>query len=231
MQNKIDTVVIPGDVIGEIRTTKLQLGAGIIQNKDTLIATKAGVLRHKPPDKYWIENNQKRYVPTVDDMVIGIITEKHAEEWKVDIGCHQFATLSAMAFEGATKRNRPNLNVGNLVYARVMVANKDAEPELTCTSTQGKADGFGPLFGGYMFKCDTKLVRECLAPNSRTLLALGKHIPYEIAVGMNGRIWVNSSNVESIILVANAIQNSEYLNKDQVEQMIAKIVQNIKHQN
>jgi exosome complex component RRP40 len=47
-------------------------------------------------------------------MVIGIITEKHADEWKVDIGCHQLATLSAMAFEGATKRNRPNLNVSQL---------------------------------------------------------------------------------------------------------------------
>jgi exosome complex component RRP40 len=50
--------------------------------------------------------------------------------------------------------------VGNLVYARVTVANKDMEPELACVSTQGKAEGFGPLIGGYMFKCDTKLVRE-----------------------------------------------------------------------
>jgi exosome complex component RRP40 len=65
MQNKINTIVIPGDVIGEITDTKLQLGTGIIQNKDTLIATKAGILRHKPPDKYWIENNQKRVLLTM----------------------------------------------------------------------------------------------------------------------------------------------------------------------
>jgi exosome complex component RRP40 len=70
---------------------------------------------------------------------------------------------------------------------------------------------------------------RCLAPNSRVLLALGKHIPYEIAIGMNGRIWVKSENVEYIILVANAIQNSEYLSKDQIEQMIEKIIERIKH--
>jgi hypothetical protein len=60
MQNKVNTVVIPGDVIGYIADSKLHLGPGIIQNRDTLIATKAGILRYKPPDRYWIENNQKR---------------------------------------------------------------------------------------------------------------------------------------------------------------------------
>jgi hypothetical protein len=40
------------------------------------------------------------------------------------------------------------------------VANKDMEPEISCVSTKGKADGFGALNGGYMFKASTRLVRK-----------------------------------------------------------------------
>jgi hypothetical protein len=31
------------------------------------------------------------------------------------------------------------------VYARVVVANKDMDPELLCYSSRNKSDGFGPL--------------------------------------------------------------------------------------
>jgi exosome complex component RRP40 len=36
------------------------------------------------------------------------------------------------------RRNRPNLAVGDLVYARVTVASRDMEPELACTDASGK---------------------------------------------------------------------------------------------
>ncbi len=36
------------------------------------------------------------------------------------------------------RRNRPNLNIGDLVYARVAVASRDMEPELACTDAAGK---------------------------------------------------------------------------------------------
>lgn len=47
----------------------------------------------------------------MDDLVIGIVTAKLTESWKVDIGVHEFATLSMYSFEGATKKNRPDLSV------------------------------------------------------------------------------------------------------------------------
>jgi len=48
--------------------------------------------------------NQKKYVPAIEDMVIGIIREKHSDAFKVDIGCAFPASLSILAFEGATKK-------------------------------------------------------------------------------------------------------------------------------
>jgi exosome complex component RRP40 len=43
--------------------------------------------------------------------VIGIITHRHADGYRVDIGSAHSASLDALAFEGASKRNRPNLKV------------------------------------------------------------------------------------------------------------------------
>lgn len=44
--------------------------------------------------------------------MIGIITTKSGDVFKVDVGGSEQASLSYMAFEGATKRNRPNVQVG-----------------------------------------------------------------------------------------------------------------------
>ena len=43
--------------------------------------------------------------------VLGVIMEKGGENFKVDIGTATPAVLSTLAFDGATKRNRPNLKV------------------------------------------------------------------------------------------------------------------------
>ena len=52
-----------------------------------------------------------RYIPAVEESVIGIITEKYGENFAVDVGGPFTASLPVLAFEGATRRNRPNLQV------------------------------------------------------------------------------------------------------------------------
>ena len=62
MLEKVNQVVIPGDVIGSLAgsSSGIRLGQGLIQNQENIVATKAGVLRHKPPDRFWVESNHKR---------------------------------------------------------------------------------------------------------------------------------------------------------------------------
>ena len=43
--------------------------------------------------------------------MIGVVTDKHSENFDVDIGGPFRALLPVLAFEGATRRNRPNLQV------------------------------------------------------------------------------------------------------------------------
>lgn len=157
-------------------------------------------------------------------MVVGIVVDRITDGWKVDIGASQMAALSIYEFEGGTKKNRAPLVPGSLVYARMLVANKDVEPEISCKGESGKADGFGPLNEGYMFKCSSGLARQCLATDSVVLNEIGRYLPFEIAVGVNGRIWVNSTSTINTTVIANAIINSEYLSSENIVKMVKKLV-------
>lgn len=46
--------------------------------------------------------------------MIGVITERFSDEYAVEINSGFTARLSNVAFEGATKRNKPMLKVGAL---------------------------------------------------------------------------------------------------------------------
>jgi exosome complex component RRP40 len=85
------------------------------------------------------------------------------------------AMLPALAFDGATKRNKPSLAVGALVFARVAVADRDMEPELTCAvSTAGPSSQFakkdwvtgqgvyGELKGGTVVQVSMVYARRCV---------------------------------------------------------------------
>lgn len=52
-----------------------------------------------------------KYVPAVGENVVGIVTGRQGEAFKVDIGTAQVAQLSQYAFEGATKQMKPRLEV------------------------------------------------------------------------------------------------------------------------
>lgn len=53
---------------------------------------------------------------------------------------------------------------------------------------------------------------------------------YEIAVGLNGRVWVHSGSVTNTILIANAIINSEQLPAKHVESMVQQLLQRAEKQ-
>ena len=50
--------------------------------------------------------------------MIGVIAQKIGEGYRVDIGSAHFASLDGLAFEGASKRNKPNLKVSIITMRR-----------------------------------------------------------------------------------------------------------------
>ncbi|KAG6548367.1 hypothetical protein Mapa_010146 [Marchantia paleacea] len=226
----VHQIVAPGDVVLDLTKAGkvVRLGGGLRQDGDSIVVTRAGRLRHTKPNKYWVEGSQKRYVPNLEDGVIGIVTDRRFEAFSLDIGAPTFATLPILAFEGATRRNAPNLQPGAAVYARVVKCHRDVQPELSCMDVSNKSSGFGPLKNGYIFDCSTGLARSLLSkPMCPVLEALGKRLSYEIAVGLNGRVWVNAEEPSTIVAVSNAILAAEFLTPAQQHIMVARIMENM----
>ncbi|KAK4375651.1 hypothetical protein RND71_006328 [Anisodus tanguticus] len=227
----IDKPVVPGDVIldlSKMTDQTIKLGGGLHQDHDAITVVKAGILRCSKPNKYWIESSQKRYIPTVGDNILGIVVDQRAESFFVDIKGPMVAFLPVLAFEGGNRRNIPKFEVGTLIYARVVKVNTGMNPELSCMDASGKAGEFGPLKDGYMFESSTGLSRMLLSsPTCPVLEGLGKKLAFEIAVGLNGGVWVNAEHKSSIILVANAIMNSESLTPVQQKIMVERLLDRV----
>ena len=68
-----------------------------------------------------------RYLPKVDDTVIGIVTMKNPEFFTVDINSSTTALLNTLEFQGATRRDKPKYEEGTLVYCKVLLADKLAK--------------------------------------------------------------------------------------------------------
>lgn len=220
-------VVIPGDEITSFLQkgrNKIILGPGLRRVANKVYACNGGILRYRSPNTYWVDSHRKRYIPERNEMVIGIVVNKQGDYFKVDIGGSEPAILSYLAFEGATKKNRVKLEIGDLVYAKLLTATRDMEPELVCINAQGKSHVMGPLANdGYLFHCSIDLVRKMLNPKC-PFDKIGDHFPYEIVIGMNGRIWLKTYTVKSTIALSKAILASEFLSFSEIQTMCDDLI-------
>ncbi|OTB07379.1 hypothetical protein M426DRAFT_250351 [Hypoxylon sp. CI-4A] len=235
-------IVLPGDQIDHSLIPShpkraLRLGPGLRHiPPNELVPTVAGqlVTDHKK-NSIWVEYNGGRYIPTVGDLVIGTVHHSAVDYFYVMLsGYTPNALLPQLAFESATKKTRPNLNPGALVYARVSLANRHMDPELECISpSTGKADGLGPLNGGMLFEITPGMARRLLMRKSVeegkvvVLEELGSAgLAFETAVGRNGKIWVNSENVKTVLAVGRAVKETDEknLSVDQQKKLVRKLV-------
>ncbi|KAI6089310.1 hypothetical protein F4821DRAFT_231708 [Hypoxylon rubiginosum] len=237
--------VLPGDqidpsLIPSHPKRALRLGPGLRHiPPNELIPTVAGELvTDNKKNSIWIEYNGGRYTPTVGDLVIGTVHHSAVDYFYVMLsGYTSNAILPQLAFEMATKKTKPNLNPGSLVYARVCLANRHMDPELECVSpTTGKADGLGPLNGGMLFDISPGMARRLLMRKSVeegkvvVLEELGSAgLAFETAVGRNGKIWVNSENTKTVLAVGRAVKETDEnnLGVEQQKKLVRKLVKEI----
>ncbi|KAL2180956.1 uncharacterized protein P884DRAFT_289461 [Thermothelomyces heterothallicus CBS 202.75] len=222
-------VVLPGETIDPSLIPSdpkkaLRLGPGLRHIPPTdIVPTVAGQLMTNPvKNSMWIEYNSNRYIPAPNDIVLAQVLRSTTDFYLCTLSPHTApATLPHLAFESATKKTRPVLAPGQLVYARVTVANKHMDPELECVNgSTGKAEGLGPVTGpGCVFDVSLGFARRLLMARSRedggiaVLEMLGGEegggLAFETAVGRNGKVWVGSESARTVVLVGRALQETD----------------------
>ena len=256
------------------RLEKLRLGSGLHHDRlrHQISAQLAGRLvqpsphvRPSPPstsknnsnnnnnsNTWYIQQNIHRYRPMVDDRVLAIVEDRLGPDgaggdlYRMNIvnGSHP-AVLSNLEFEGATKRNKPALVTGMLLYARVVSTGVTVATDPTLSCMLGPRDvglprkdwmtnegTYGELKGGTVCRISLGLARELMHPDNlvvRELATRGK-LAFELCVGVNGLLWIHSGRPETTIMIQNAIRNSEVLTEEQVRSMVKKLVDTMQRQ-
>ncbi len=119
------------------------------------------------------------------------------------------------------------------MYAHVSKTNKDLDPEITCEAPSNltKKDWmtglaiYGELSGGYVFKTSISLAKTLLKEDCFVLQSLGSFLAFEIAIGLNGVVWVHSKNPKNTTILANAILNSENMSESEMKVMVKQLVE------
>uniref|UniRef100_A0A3Q3G4I3 Exosome complex component RRP40 n=1 Tax=Labrus bergylta TaxID=56723 RepID=A0A3Q3G4I3_9LABR len=234
LKDKVGQVLLPGDEFSfdtedtislttPVKPEKVVCGPGLRRSGTDCRCVKAA--------SFCTHNTQhQRHDPEGEfsGQVLGVVHAgiKSGDIFKVDFGGSEQASLSYLAFEGATKRNRPNVQVGDLVFAQFVVANKDMEPELVCVDSGGRANGMGVFGGGgLLFTVSLGLVRRLLSPQSDLMQDLQKLFPCELVVGMNGRLWVRSSSTQRTLIIANLLQSCETMTAPQRKALFARVAE------
>ncbi|KAL1967611.1 hypothetical protein VTN77DRAFT_3126 [Rasamsonia byssochlamydoides] len=260
---------VPSDVLPSTTSAPLRIGPGLrllYQQQDpqskispsahAIAATHAGLLStdQKRNTISVLSFPNRRYIPTPNDLVIAQIHHSSQDYFHCIITPHTpHALLGHLAFESATKKTRPMLKQGDLVYARVLSVGVGAgtEIELTCVNpATGKAEpgGLGPLTGGMLFDVSTGLAARLMKAGSSSadgaagvviLDELGKKLEskggFEIAVGRNGKVWVDCSDsgevaVKATIAIGRCLREIDERNLDPNEQrkLVSKILREMK---
>eukprot|EP00892_Ulva_mutabilis_P003361 jgi/Ulvmu1/1397/UM011_0125.1 len=215
------TIACPGDTIAVVpKSGVIKVDTAIHRSGQHLRASLPGI-RRDSDKRFGIQTCSKRYSARVSDRVIGVISACFSDEYKLDIKAPSQAILPALAFEAATKRNRPKLDVGDIVLCRITGAMTAMEPEASCVDAHGKADGMGPLTEGYCFDTTTSHCQK-LWGKPPELKYIEQSQAGEVAIGLNGRVWVKSGTPGHTAAIVRMLQASEKVSS---QDAVHKIVQ------
>ncbi|KAI3389005.1 hypothetical protein SNEBB_006658 [Seison nebaliae] len=245
-----DRRYLPGDVIHLESDEIKKIGRGLKydelineNNKDesvTLRVVNSGKLLLKKKAGV-IDNFGVGYIPNVGDRIIGVTTQTSHETVRVDIGWLTPMNLSLLAFDGASKRQKPNVNVGDLLYCQITEMYQNGYVELSCENAkdiklESKLSGsLGVLtkleqqVSSYLMRIPPRFAKKLLYRYDRScdlLWRMAKELNiFESAIGVNGYIWFRANNVDNILKLTHAttlfMERGFNFNKSIIDQVIA----------
>jgi len=195
-------IAIPGTIMnppGE----KMQAGSGTFWNGHDVVANIVG-LRNQSGGYMNLIPMGGRYIPKPrkNDLVIGIITDTAQSYWTVDINSPYTAMLHVNDTPwkvdfGETVRY---LNIGDVIIARISDVG-----ELRKVFVSIKEKGLRRLESGHLINMEPSKVPRVIGKKGSMLAMLKAYTNCRIFVGQNGRLWVEGSP-ENVLVLEEAIQ-------------------------
>ncbi|XP_053636147.1 exosome complex component RRP40 [Cherax quadricarinatus] len=219
-------VVLPGDEVLQLNADKadISIGPGLRWQENVICATRSGLLKKTSKNLYYVDTHQKRYIPNAKEFVIGIVIKKTGNNYIIDIGASDKATISELVFENSSKKARKELKPGDLIFGQILVANKNIEPELVCIDVFNNLVGIGSLpDGGIMFTLPLHIARLIVNPKNSLLLMIAQKIKFMLLVGFNGRVWVKAQKQKEMVTIMNCLMMLEVMTLEEAKENIYRL--------
>ena len=179
----------------------------------------------------------KIYNPSINDIVVGIVTQKFSDFYKIDIGTYTNAMLFKINTEG-NKNSKLEAEVGDIIIAKVISVNPNDCPLLSTENPKNKINvltfcdiNLGKVIGGTYFNIPIGKVKYLNKHNSN-LKTLKTSVNFNICIGNNGRVYINNSDnnvliissIYKIILKCLEKENVEFT-QDEITQFLVDSLQ------
>ena len=191
-------LVLPGE---EIASHGLKPGPGTYRVGGKLYASVLGLLSPRPPFVQVVPLSG-RYIPKPNEVVIGTVTDAQKSFWLLDIGAPRWAPLHMTGTPWPVEIGECEkfLRVGESVVVRV--ENLDATGRIGVTML---GDGLGKLEGGSIVRISPARIPRVVGRGGSMIETITKRTGAQVAVGQNGRIWVDG-DPEAIHRVREALR-------------------------
>lgn len=142
-----------------------------------------------------------KYMPSVGDIVIGIVREVSSGGWMIDIYSHYsaFLPLSENPEYKPTKKSEDVLDIGDAVVSKVL----NIDPKLNITLTM-KEKVCRPVRFGRIVAVNPARVPRVIGKKGSMIKTLKSELGIQILVGQNGLIWL-SGDANKIAFAEEAI--------------------------
>ncbi|MCS4541337.1 MAG: exosome complex RNA-binding protein Rrp4 [Euryarchaeota archaeon] len=195
------SLVIPGDLIAE---GNFKASDGTFQEQDRIYASVLGLVDVGPNKTIRVIPFAGKYMPKINDVVIGKVVDLRFITWIIDINAPYLADLHANeVLDRKVDLTEIDLlrfyDVGDLLISKVIDIDEEKNIRLTT-----KAPGLGKLHGGRLVKISPVKVPRIIGRSGSMIKLIKDETKCEILASSNGRVWIKGkdSNLENLAIQA-----------------------------
>jgi len=215
--------VIPGDVI---TTGPFRPEQNVVLVGDKIISTTIGISEIYD-DSVKVLSLTGKYIPKIDDLVIGKVTSHTSLSWELDINSCYVGFLPAQDvfgrdFSAHADELSSKLKTGDLVAARIANFDRTRDPLVTISDRD-----LGKIDSGDLVKISPSKVPRLIGKKGSMIQMIEMSTDAAVTIGQNGWVVVSCESPEGLLKAKKAIEmvndKAHIANlTDQVKEMLDK---------
>jgi exosome complex component RRP4 len=215
--------VIPGDVI---TTGPFRPEQNVVLVGDKIISTTIGISEIYD-DSVKVLSLTAKYLPKIDDLVIGKVISHTSLSWELDINSCYVGFLPAQDvfgrdFSAHADELASKLKTGDLVAARIANFDRTRDPLVTISDRD-----LGKIDSGDLVKISPSKVPRLIGKKGSMIQMIEMATDAAITIGQNGWVVVSCESPEGLLKAKKAIEmvndKAHVVNlTDQVKEMLDK---------